>query len=129
MTLDHCESQNLNDAIQPNPLESRIEFYVNFLVFPSLQLHGFEPSGVTGKHFGALDFPNHQAVRHHQPQCGLKLGDSADKDGLRPAGSILQEPQYPGRARRPGEPKWLFWTPVGRYFAGSLFVTRTRLHK
>ena len=78
------------------------KFYVDFLVFPFLKLHGFEPSGVTGKHFGALDFPDHQAVTHHQPQCGLELGDSADKDWLRPAGSILPERSIKDGARRTG---------------------------
>src|SRR5260370_23322231 len=67
-------------CFQPDSLESRIEFYVNFLAFPFSELHGFEPSGVTGKHFGTLDFPHHQAITRHQPKCRLELADPADED-------------------------------------------------
>jgi hypothetical protein len=65
--------------------------YVNFWFLTFLYLNALKPSSVTGKHFGALDFPDHQAVSRHQPQCRFKLGDSADQDWLRPARPILLE--------------------------------------
>jgi hypothetical protein len=108
-------------CFQPDSPESRIEFYVNFLAFPFSELHGFEPSGVTGKHFGALDFSDHQAITRHQPQGRLQLGDPPDKDWLRPAGSILPERGIKDGARRTGEHEVAFLN-TGQQILRGIFI-------
>ena len=64
------------------PLNWGAKVKVNPLVFAFLELHRFNPLGVTGKNLRILDLLNHEAVTGHQSQCQLKQADSADQDGL-----------------------------------------------
>jgi len=64
--------------------------------------------------------------RYPQPQRGLELGDTADKDWLRVAGAILLECGIKNGARRPREHEIALLDAggeeLGRIFAGHLYA-------